>query len=95
MPGVSTDTAVTAAPETLTVYTTDWCPFCLKLKASLREDGIEFVEIDIEEHPEAAEFVAAHNDGNHVVPTVHFPSGEVVTNPPFKGVRRRLGLARD
>ncbi|GAA4819344.1 glutaredoxin domain-containing protein [Tomitella cavernea] len=95
MQDVSTETAAPAAPETLTVYTTDWCPFCLKLKADLRSDGIEFVEIDIEQQPAAAEFVASVNGGDHVVPTVHFPNGEVVTNPPFKGVRRRLGLARD
>ncbi len=95
MPVVSIDTPAPAAPQTLTLYTTDWCPYCLRLKAGLRADGIEFVEIDIEQQPEAAEFVAAHNDGNHVVPTVHFPSGEVVTNPPLGGVRRRLGLPRD
>ena len=92
---MSDQTAASAAPSALTVYTTSWCPYCLKLKADLRGDGIAFTEIDIEERPEAAEFVAAHNDGNHVVPTVQFPDGEVVTNPPFKGVRRRLGLPRD
>lgn len=93
---MTTETTTDAAPEkpdTLTVYTTSWCPFCLRLTGRLREDSIEFIEIDIEDRPEAAEFVASVNDGNHVVPTVHFPDGDVVTNPPFKGVRRRLGLA--
>lgn len=95
---MSTDTASATerpAPETLTLYTTSWCPFCLKLKAALREDEIDYAEIDIEDTPDAAAFVAAHNDGNHVVPTVHFPSGEIVTNPPAKGVRRRLGAPQD
>ncbi|WP_024795485.1 mycoredoxin [Tomitella biformata] len=76
----------------LTMYSTTWCGFCRRLKTQLNEAGIEFVEIDIESDPAAADFVASVNDGNHVVPTLLFPGGETATNPPLKGVQRRLGL---
>lgn len=82
----------TPSVDTLTVYSTDWCPYCIRLKGQLREAGIEFVEIDIEADPAAAAFVESVNNGNQVVPTLLFPGGETATNPPLKGVQRRLGL---
>src|SRR5699024_11381742 len=46
---MNTDTAsatAPTAPETLTLYTTSWCPFCLKLMAALHEDGIAYTQLD-------------------------------------------------
>ena len=77
----------------LTMNSTSWCGYCSRLKSQLKEADIAFVEIDIEDDLAAAEFVASVNNGNHVVPTLLFPDGETATNPPFKGVQRRLGLA--
>ena len=85
----------TATPGTVTMYATSWCPYCTRLRAQLKEHDIPFVEIDIDDDPAAAEFVASVNDGNQVVPTLKFPDGQTATNPPIKGVLRRLGLPRD
>ncbi|MGH3391765.1 MAG: glutaredoxin family protein, partial [Actinomadura sp.] len=38
-------------PSQLTMYTTPWCGFCRRLKSQLARDGIEMVEIDIEQDP--------------------------------------------
>lgn len=84
-----------ATPDAVTMYATSWCPFCTRLRAQLKEHDIPFVEIDIDDDPVAAEFVASVNDGNQVVPTLKFPDGQTATNPPIKGVLRRLGLPRE
>ena len=41
----------------LTMYTTPWCGFCRNLKRQLARDGIEMVEVDIEQDESAAEYV--------------------------------------
>ncbi len=55
--------------EKILVYTTSWCPDCHRAKAWLREQGIPFEEIDIEQNPEAARVVMEHNGGRRRVPT--------------------------
>ena len=37
------------------MYTTHWCPDCLRAKQFLRDHGLEFEEINIEESPGAVE----------------------------------------
>lgn len=83
----------TAAPGTsLTMYTTPWCGYCQRLKAQLTREEIAFEEIDIEQHPDAADFVMSVNGGNQTVPTVVFPDGSAATNPSIAEVKQRLGL---
>ena len=41
----------------LTMYTTTWCGYCMRLKAQLAREGIPVEEVDIEQDPEAASFV--------------------------------------
>ena len=38
----------------VTMYTTTWCGYCLRLKTVLKNEGIAFVEVDIELDPAAA-----------------------------------------
>ena len=75
-------TTTSQAADTLTVYSTTWCPDCHRAKALLKSKGVAFNEIDIEATPEAAEVVAEHNDGKHVVPTFEI-DGQFFGNPPL------------
>ena len=77
-------------PEPLTMYTTQWCGFCRRLKSQLARDGIEVREIDIEVDLDAAGFVMSVNGGNQTVPTVVFADGSALTNPSAAQVRDRL-----
>lgn len=77
-------------PATVTMYSTQWCGYCRRLKSQMQRAGIAFTEVDIEADPEAARFVSSHNGGNQTVPTLLFPSGEVLTNPPIAAVRSRM-----
>ena len=76
--------------DTLTLYTTTWCPFCTRLKKLLDEKAITYTEIDVEADAEAAAFVESVNNGNRVVPTALFSDGTTATNPPASQVRDKL-----
>ena len=75
------------------MFSTTWCGYCRRLKAQLDREGIAFTEVDIEQDPDAAEFVMAVNGGNQTVPTVLFPDGSAATNPSVAEVKARLAGA--
>ena len=76
--------------QRVTMYTTQWCGFCRRLKSQLVREGIEVAEVDIERDPAAADYVMSVNGGNQTVPTIVFPDGTAVTNPSAGQVRERL-----
>ena len=81
----------------LTMYTTQWCGFCRRLKSQLDREGIAYTEINIEQDPESAAFVEKANNGNQTVPTVRVvpaTGGEeiVMTNPSLAQVKQALAV---
>jgi mycoredoxin len=74
----------------LTMYTTSWCGYCLRLKTALKAEGIPYIEIDIESDPAAAEFVMSVNGGNQTVPTLKFADGSTLTNPSARDIKAKL-----
>ncbi|HVF04687.1 MAG TPA: mycoredoxin [Frankiaceae bacterium] len=67
--------------DELVMFTTTWCGYCVRLKRFMDREGIAYREVNIEDDPEAAEFVMTVNGGNRTVPTLRFPSGLALTNP--------------
>lgn len=82
----------TTLPESgsVTMFSTTWCGYCRRLKAQMDEAGIAYIEVNIEEQPDAAAFVEQVNGGNQTVPTLLFPDGSAATNPSLAEVRARL-----
>ncbi len=78
-------------PDQLTIYSTPWCGYCHRLMSQLDREGVSYDVVDIEQVPEAADYVMSVNGGNQTVPTVVFPDGTALTNPSLKDVRARLG----
>lgn len=74
----------------LTMYTTTWCGYCVRLKAQLQREGIEYDEVDIERDESAAELVMNVNGGNQTVPTLVFSDGTALTNPSIADVKAQL-----
>ncbi len=74
----------------LTMYTTPWCGYCVRLKHQLDRAGIAYDEVDIEQHPEAVEVVERVNGGNQTVPTVVLPDGTALTNPSLRDIQSHL-----
>lgn len=73
--------------QTVTMYTTPWCGYCIRLKNQMLREGLDFTEVDIEQDESAAEMVASHNGGNRTVPTLVFGNGTVRTNPSIAEVK--------
>jgi len=56
--------------EAITIYCTKWCPDCWRAKSFLKQRGVEFQEVKIEEDAEAEEIVLRANNGKRKVPTL-------------------------
>ncbi len=80
-------------PGTITMFSTTWCGYCVRLKSQLDREGIGYTEVNIEKVPEAADWVMQVNNGNQTVPTVIFPDGSAATNPSLAEVKARLAAA--
>jgi mycoredoxin len=76
--------------RTLTMYSTQWCGYCHRLKSQLDREGIAYEVVDIERVPDAASVVERVNDGNQTVPTLVYPDGSAQTNPSLAAVKAKL-----
>jgi mycoredoxin len=56
--------------EAITMYSAGWCPDCWRTKRFLKERGVEFQEVNIEEDDEAEELVLRVNHGKRKIPTL-------------------------
>jgi mycoredoxin len=74
----------------VTMYSTTWCGYCMRLKRMLDREGIAYAEVNIEQDAAAADFVMRVNGGNRTVPTVIFPDGAALTNPSIDQVKAAL-----
>ena len=86
---------MTAAPlpdaAPVTMFTTTWCGYCVRLKKLMQREGIPFAEVDIEQDAQAADLVMKANGGNRTVPTLLFADGVALTNPTIDQVKAQLG----
>ncbi|GLZ81979.1 NrdH-redoxin [Actinorhabdospora filicis] len=76
----------------LTMYSTEWCGYCRRLKTQMDREGIAYEIVDIEADPTAADFVMSVNGGNQTVPTVRFADGSAMTNPTIVQVKEKLAV---
>ena len=75
---------------TFTMFSTQWCGYCHRLKRQLDHEGISFEVVDIEQQPDAAKVVEEANGGNQTVPTLLYPDGTTQTNPSLAQVKEKL-----
>ncbi|HEY7973810.1 MAG TPA: glutaredoxin domain-containing protein [Ktedonobacterales bacterium] len=71
-------------------YSTTWCGDCRRSRKVFQAMGVSFTDIDIEEHPEAAEIVRQVNHGKQSVPTIIFPDGSTLTEPSNAVLEQKL-----
>jgi mycoredoxin len=74
----------------VTMYTTSWCGYCVRLKSGLAKAGIGYREVNIEQDENAVFRVMEVNGGNQTVPTLEFSDGSALTNPSVSQVREKL-----
>jgi mycoredoxin len=70
----------------VTMYCTKWCCDCRRAKQFLRERGVEFREVNIDDAPEAEEIVLKANAGRRKVPTLEIEGRYFACSPfdPYK-----------
>ena len=56
--------------EPVTMYTTTWCPDCYRAKSFLKQRGVAYREVNIENDPSAEAIVIRANQGKRKVPTL-------------------------
>lgn len=59
------------------VYTTNYCPYCMRAKALLKSKGVYFEEIDVTDDPELRAKMVELADGRQTVPEI-FINGEII-----------------
>jgi len=68
--------------EPITIYTTRWCPDCRYAKSFLKQRGVAYREVNIEEDETGEEIVLRANQGLKKVPTVEV-GGRYFACSPF------------
>jgi glutaredoxin len=68
------------------VYSTTWCCDCRRAKNFLKERGIKFREINIDEKEDAEAIVLRVNNGRRKVPTIEIDGRYFACSPfdPYK-----------
>ncbi|WP_139959101.1 FAD-dependent oxidoreductase [Flavicella sediminum] len=77
--------------NTLKLYGADWCPDCLRAKAYLKENKIDFEFVDVDLDKEATARVEAINNGKRIIPTIIF-NDKSYTNPDNTVLASVLGI---
>jgi glutaredoxin-like protein len=72
------------------MYSTDWCPDCIRAKAVMRRLKVAYTEIDVDKDPEGYQVVVEYNGGKRIVPTIFFPDGSVLVEPSNKALTEKL-----
>lgn len=75
------------------MYTTRWCGDCRRAKWFLSHHNVPFEEIDIEDNPQAEDFVLRANHGRRKVPTFEL-NGRTFHCSPYdpQKLEEELGL---
>jgi glutaredoxin len=67
--------------EPITMYSAGWCPDCRRVKNFLKERGVEFREVDIDQDEESEELVLRVNNGRRKVPTLKIGERYIACSP--------------
>ncbi len=59
------------------IYTTKYCPYCIRAKALLRDKGISFEEIDVDGDPDLRAAMVERAGGRRTVPEI-FINGRII-----------------
>jgi glutaredoxin 3 len=59
------------------IYTTQFCPYCVRAKSLLKQKGVAFEEIDVSDDPELREKMVERAGGRRTVPEI-FINGKII-----------------
>jgi thioredoxin reductase (NADPH) len=56
--------------KNITLYGADWCHDCVRAKAYLNDNNIDFTFVDVDQNKAAANKVEQINNGKRIIPTI-------------------------
>jgi len=77
-------------PAKIVMFSTQYCPDCLRAKAFFEANDISYIPVPIEGNQDATEFVMKMNNGYKSVPTIIFPDGTVLVEPSWQELREKV-----
>lgn len=77
-------------PAQIVMYSTQYCPDCLRAKAFFEANNISFIRVSLEGNQAATEFVMEMNNGFKSVPTIIFPDGTVLVEPSWQDLKEKV-----
>lgn len=80
----------TLSPSQIVLYTTEYCPDCMRAKKFFEVNNIPHLRVGLEGNTEATEFVIQVNKGYRSVPTIVFPDGSVLVEPGWDELRAKF-----
>lgn len=80
-------------PEpTITIYGTNWCGDCLRVRRFLDQKAIPYNFIDIDTDKSGEQFVITTNRGMRSVPTIVFEDNSILVEPSSLTLARKLNI---
>ncbi len=76
--------------QTVTMYSTGWCGYCVRLKRQMEEAGISYREIDVDVERQYEQRIVDKTGGYRTVPTIEV-DGELLVNPTIRELKDHLG----
>jgi glutaredoxin 3 len=80
------------AGSSILVYTTGWCPFCMRAKALLERKGLKYREINVEDDPDLRAQMTQRT-GRRTVPQIFIGETHVGGFDELSALDRAGGLA--
>ena len=74
----------------ITMYGAEWCGDCRRSSALLKELGVDYNYINLEETPEATEKVVEINGGAQSIPVIVFEDGTHLAEPSDPALKAKL-----
>ena len=78
--------------QSVEIYTTPWCPYCIAAKRLLKTKGVEFSEIDVSGSPEQRQAMMTRANGGYTVPQIFVGNTHVGGCDELYALDRRGGL---
>ena len=80
----------TLTPSQIVMYATEYCPDCVRAKKFFEAHNIPYMRVGLEGNADATEFVMQVNNGYRSVPTIIFPDGSVLVEPPWDELKAKF-----
>ena len=76
--------------KAITIYSTPTCPFCIRTKQFLKENNIQYTDIDVSENEEKAQEMIKKS-GQMGVPVIEI-DGQIVVGFDKEKIKEFLGI---